>query len=126
LNVKISNIFESYFLVRLFFPRRIGRASFVIRACLISMIGYGLLSSVFLDSKVTAAIFVLLVWIYGLFWLDLPRMRDLSIRPWWLILMLVPVINIAFLLLLAIRSRPVTWPRPNETPASPDHSANHV
>jgi hypothetical protein len=110
------------FLVMLFFPRRIGRGSFVIRVCVISILGYGVLSSVLLDSKVTASIFVLLVWIYGMFWVDLPRMRDLSMRPLWLILLLVPVLNVAFLLVLAIRSRPIAWPRSTETPENPGDS----
>jgi hypothetical protein len=105
--------------VMLFFPKRIGRASFVIRVCVISILGYGVLSSALLDSKVTASLFVLLVWIYGMFWVDLPRMRDLSIRPLWLILLLVPVLNVGFLLVLAIRSRPIVWPRSTETPESP-------
>ena len=84
------------------------------------MLGYGFLSTGFLlDSKVNASIFVLLVWIYGLFWIDLPRMRDLSVRPWWLVLMLVPVLNVVFLFVLAIRSRPIAWPQPTERPDDP-------
>jgi len=84
------------------------------------MLGYGFLSTGFLlDSKVNASIFVLLVWIYGLFWIDLPRMRDLSVRPWWLVLMLVPVLNVVFLFVLAIRSRPIDWPQPTERPDDP-------
>jgi hypothetical protein len=106
--VKVNfNEIDLKFLVRLFFPKRIGRCSFLIRVCLISIFGYGVLSGALLDSEVTASIFVLLVWIYGIFWVDLPRMRDLSISPLWLILLLVPVLNVAMLLVLTIRSRPI-------------------
>ena len=72
-------------------------------------------SSAVLDSilspNVMAAILVLLAFVYSTFWVVLPRMRDLSMRPFWLILLLVPGIDVGFGLVLLFRPSAIALPR---------------
>jgi uncharacterized membrane protein YhaH (DUF805 family) len=92
------------FLVTLFFPKRIGRGSYFIRHCVIGPLFWGILGSgLFQESEVTGWILLLLCSTYEILWVVLPRMRDLSIRAFWLILVFVPVVDGIFGLILLFR-----------------------
>jgi membrane associated rhomboid family serine protease len=106
--------------VGLFFPRRIGRGSYLVRGCATSLLVWGLLAGSLPNSESTviATILVLLAFAYSTFWVVLPRMRDLSMRPFWLILLLVPVLNGVFGLVLMFRPSVIALPRPSDAPES--------
>jgi len=70
------------------------------------------------EPNVIATILLLLAYVYWLFWVVLPRMRDLSMPPFWLILMLGSVLNVVFGLVLMFRPSAIALPRPTDTPES--------
>jgi len=87
-----------------FFPKRIGRGSYFIRQCVIGLLCWGIVGSGLLqESEVTGWTLLLLCSTYGLLWVVLPRMRDLSMRAFWLVLVFVPVVNGIFGLVLMFR-----------------------
>jgi ABC-type branched-subunit amino acid transport system permease subunit len=105
------------FLVALLFPARIGRLSYFIRDCVIALLFWGLLGgSLSNESDVIATILLLFAYVYWVFWVVLPRMRDLSMPPFRLILMAVPVLNLVFALILTFRPSAIAWPRSTDTP----------
>jgi hypothetical protein len=70
------------------------------------------------ESNVIATILLVLVCVYSSFWVVLPRMRDLSMHPFWLILLLVPIIDVGFGLVLMFRPSAIALPRSSDTPES--------
>jgi hypothetical protein len=48
----------------------------------------------------------------------LPRMRDLAIRPFWLILLLVPLVDVLFGLVLMFRRSAISFPDSSDMPES--------
>ena len=104
--------------VALFFPSQLGRGSYFIRGCATSLLVWGFIggSGLDIESNVMAAILVLLAFVYSTFWVVLPRMRDLSMRPFWLILLLVPGIDVGFGLVLLFRPSAIALPRSSDTP----------
>jgi hypothetical protein len=99
-------------LVAFFFPRRLGRGAYFVRHCAFSLLAWGLIGACFpiSESDVIGPTLLLLVCIYFIFWVVLPRMRDLSIRPFWLILLLVPLVDVFFGLVLLFRRSVITFP----------------
>ena len=109
------------FLVMLFFPQRIGRVSYFIRHCAIGLLVWGIVGSGLLQKyEDTGWILVLICFIYQLLWVVLPRMRDLRMRTFWILLSPVPLINVIFGLILLFRPRAIAWPRSTDTPESHD------
>jgi len=106
------------FLVELLFPKRLGRGSYFIRSCAILLLFWGLFGALPNESHEIETILLLLAYVYWIFWVVLPRMRDLSMRPFWLILMRVPVLNVVFGWVLAFRPSAIALPRPTDTPES--------
>jgi hypothetical protein len=105
------------FLVALLFPPRIGRVSYFIRDCVIALLVWGVLgSSLSNESHLIVAILFLIAYVYWLFWVVLPRIRDLSMPPFWLILMLVPVLNVVFALVLTFQPSAIAYPQSTDTP----------
>jgi uncharacterized membrane protein YhaH (DUF805 family) len=105
------------FLVALLFPKRLGRASYFIRSCATSLLVWGLVAgSLPNESDAIATILLLLACVYYIFWVALPRMRDISMRPFWLILLLVPVLNGVLGLVLVFRPSTIALPKSADTP----------
>ena len=69
--------------VAFFFPRRLGRGAYFVRYCAFFLLIWGLIGASFpiSESDGIAATLLFLACIYFTFWVVLPRMRDLSIRP---------------------------------------------
>jgi ribose transport system substrate-binding protein len=91
-------------LIMLFFPRRIGGLSYFIRSCASGLVAWGIVGWDFVDKPAVTRATLLLPWlVYHLIWVVLPRMRDLSMRTSRVILILVPIINVLFGLVLMFR-----------------------
>jgi uncharacterized membrane protein YhaH (DUF805 family) len=107
--------------VAFFFPRRLGRGAYFVRSCVFSLVIWGLLGASFpqSESNLIAGILWLLVSIYCTFWVILPRMRDISMRPIWLLLLLVPVVDGLFGLVLLFRRSAITFPEYLTPPSQP-------
>ena len=67
---------------------------------------------------------VIVLTVYGFFFIGLPRIRDIGMSGWWLLIMLVPIANIWLGLILLFRAPALqSWQRPNTalepTPTAP-------
>ncbi len=99
----------------LFFPSRIARLSYLLRNLVIAVATWPLASIV--DEREGAPVssddlwFLLLAVILAAYWLAFivrPRCKDTGIRWGWMFLMLVPIVDIGFGLLLLLKpSKPV-------------------
>jgi len=120
MNANDGNPFSRWFLVELFFPKRIGRLSYFMRSCAVWVLAAGLIgaSRPLRRCELIMLTVLLTACVYTLFWVVLPRMRDLSIRPCWLTLILVPVLNAAFYEGLLFRPRPI-WSFAAQPPPLP-------
>ena len=104
--------------VAFFFPRRLGRGAYFVRYCAFFLLIWGLIGASFpiSESDGIAATLLFLVCIYFTFWVVLPRMRDLSIPPFWLVLLLVPFVEVLFGLILMFRRTVITFLDSTDSP----------
>ncbi len=120
-------------LLSFFFPREIGRLSFFLRA-VATEVGLLWLTMAFLDlpggeSDTGAALGLgagwLVLFLYRAFWVLLPRIRDLDLPSWTLVLTLIPVISgfFALRLLFSFGNRFQRYARANEG-AEPDSESS--
>jgi hypothetical protein len=100
-------------LVDALFPRRLHRLAYLLRALPVAL-GCG-----FLEDNYTAIplwwAWLTLALAYDLFFIEVPRIHDVEMSPWWLLLAFVPGPNFALALILVFRAP--CFPRP---PAPPE------
>ena len=110
MNANVDKPCARWLLLELFFPKRIGRLSCWIRSGAVLVLQLGLIgaSGSYGSELITLTLLLLTVCVYVLFWVVLPRMRDLSIHPLWLFLFLVPIVDMPFSLVLLFRPRPIS------------------
>jgi len=102
-------------LVEFIFPHRLHRLAYFLRANVWSVflyfvhaVRYPMAASVYTyrgtmaDSYWSAAVIVLSL--YGIFFILLPRLRDVGMSAWWLIVALIPVANILLGIILLFRA----------------------
>jgi uncharacterized membrane protein YhaH (DUF805 family) len=95
-----------------FFPKRLHRLSFLLRTILCGVVLCFLESRVGLSNpQIWWAIFIA-VQVYEIFFIEVPRIRDIGLSGWWWLIMLVPGPNVVFCLILLFRA-PVPAPRPS-------------
>ena len=100
-------------LIDMVFPRRLHRMSYLVRGLLADVVVLSLYSN---DTTMDPAswwsatigvgdigVAAFGVAVYTLFFIILPRMRDLEMSNWWLLAAFVPVVNIGFALILLFR-----------------------
>ena len=89
---------------QLFFPRRLQRLAYFIRVCLCNAVGalIFVLGSPF--EQPLGALSYLVLAIYAVLFVLLPRLRDIEMSAWWLLLVLVPVANVLLSILLLFRA----------------------
>ena len=90
-------------LVQFLFPNRLHRLSFFLRLAVLNTaaaILYVVCSPTHSNSWWAAIVGFEL---YGLFFILVPRVRDIGLNGWWVLMMYVPVANIVFSTLLLFR-----------------------
>jgi hypothetical protein len=93
-----------HWLIEFIFPRRLHRVAFFLRVLFAAsaeniFIGIGgTMNSLYLLAAFTVLI------IYELLFIDLPRIRDLEMNGWWLLLFLVPGADIVLGTILLLRA----------------------
>ncbi len=50
---------------------------------------------------------IVAVWVYAIFFIILPRMRDIGMSKWWLLLTPIPVLSDVFGIILLFRAPPI-------------------
>ena len=102
-------------LLEFLFPRRLHRLAYFLRL-VASNIAVGFFY--FVGSATNTGYWglaVLAIWIYATFFILLPRIRDIGMSKWWLLITLIPFINDFFGIILLFRAAPILR---SQTPAT--------
>jgi uncharacterized membrane protein YhaH (DUF805 family) len=91
-------------LVEFIFPRRLHRLAYFLRLIVVNVFS----SFLYADRDTMAASYwwavVVALSLYGIFFILLPRLRDVGMSTWWLIVALIPVANILLGIILLFRA----------------------
>jgi len=102
-------------LIEFIFPHRVHRLAYLLRilatnAVLYCIFGIGAAQG---GEAYIRLLCVVALIAYQLFFIALPRVRDIGMNGWWLLLVLVPVANIVFGIMLLLRAPATLSNRPN-------------
>jgi len=102
-------------MVDFFFPTRLHRLSYLLRLFLTNgVVAFLEFYRSIADTRIWIVCWTIAV-VYQVWFIVLPRIRDLGLSAWWALLLLVPIVDIIFSLILAFRA-PVIKP-PSNTPS---------
>ena len=91
-------------LIEIVFPRRLHRLAYFLRLIIANILS----SFLYTDRDTMNAsiwwIVVIALALYGLFFILLPRLRDVGMSTWWLLVALVPLVNILLGIILLFRA----------------------
>ena len=96
------------------FPRRLHRLAYFLRL-MTGNIGMYILYSCNTSMDLSYWGFIIALFIYELFFIALPRARDIGMSGWWLLGFFIPVANVVLGLILLFRA-PAILPRPAVEP----------
>ena len=86
------------------FPHRLHRLAYLLRGLAADAVTGVLYScSTTMDVRIWW-VSVITLTLYGMFFIVLPRIRDIGMRGWWLLVALIPVVNIVFGIILLFRA----------------------
>jgi uncharacterized membrane protein YhaH (DUF805 family) len=95
------------------FPQRLHRLAYFIRGLTADGMACFLYScNATMDSTVLWTS-VIAVWIYGAFFIRLPRIRDVGMSGWWLVLMVIPIADFVIGIILLFRTPKMFSDRPD-------------
>lgn len=94
-------------LLEFIFPRRLHRLAYFLR-----LVGANLAVGFFYFAGSASNsgywwLAIVALWIYAIFFVILPRMRDLEISKWWLLITPVPFVSDLFGIILLFRAQPI-------------------
>lgn len=95
------------------FPYRLHRLAYFIRGMVADAVTYFLYSC---NATMDSTIFwisIITLQIYGVFFITLPRVRDLGMSGWWLLVTFVPVADFVFGIILLLRAPAMLSRRPD-------------
>ena len=106
-------------LVEFLFPRRLHRLAYAIRLVSANLaLGFCFFAGTAMNSGYWG-FGSLAIFIYAIFFILLPRICDLGMSKWWLLITLVPFINDIFGIILLFRAAPILRsPTPPQPTAS--------
>lgn len=92
-------------LIEFIFPRRLHRLAYFLRGLLIGLAVFMLygMGGGTTDSLYFLPIIIIALTIYDLFFIELPRARDLEMNGWWLLLLFIPGVGDMLGLFLLLR-----------------------
>ena len=92
-------------LIEFIFPLRLHRLAYFLRAVATDVLaGFIYAFSGTNASSIWLVLLILALAAYQLFFIILPRIRDIGMNNWWLLLILVPVIDVVFGIILLFRA----------------------
>ena len=104
-------------LIEFIFPRRLHRLAYFLRGILADIVTYFLYSCGTTMHPPYWWVSVIALSVYGLFFIVLPRIRDIRMSGWWLLVCFIPVANIVLGIILLFRAPALlTSPGPDEAP----------
>jgi hypothetical protein len=103
-------------IIEFLFPRRLHRLEFFLRDLVLAVPLYFIYSCSTTMNPVFWWTSVVALSLYELFFITLPRVRDIGINGWWLLLLFVPIANAIFAYILLFRA-PSFAPRQKTSPS---------
>ncbi len=91
-------------MIEFIFPHRLHRVDYFLRAVIADATGGFLYSCVGTAESGVLWALILVLWIYEVFFILLPRIRDIGMNGWWLLVAFVPIVNILFSIILLFRA----------------------
>ena len=89
-------------LIEFIFPRRLHRLAYFLRAMLIVIVTEIVYSCSTTMNPRSFWVAVVALWIYSLLFVDLPRIRDIRMSGWWLLVGFAPLTNLWLGLVLSL------------------------
>jgi uncharacterized membrane protein YhaH (DUF805 family) len=91
-------------MITFIFPRRLHRLAYFIRGLIFDTIAGFLYSlGTTMNARIWWALVIILT-IYGMFFIILPRIRDIGMSGWWVLAMLIPIADAVFGIILLFRA----------------------
>jgi len=102
-------------LIEFIFPYRLHRLAYFLRivvtnAVICCIFGFGAAQG---EEAYIRLFCILALSVYQIFFIGLPRIRDIGMNGWWLLLVLIPGANIVFGIILLFRAPAMLSNRPN-------------
>jgi uncharacterized membrane protein YhaH (DUF805 family) len=91
-------------ILRFFFPQQIHRFSYFLRLLACNLTGAFIFGVGSPMERPLVALAYLALAAYGMFFVLLPRLRDVEMSAWWLVVALIPVANILLGIILLFRA----------------------
>jgi hypothetical protein len=94
-------------LLEFLFPRRLHRLAYFLRLVAANIaVGYFYFAGTTTNSGYWF-IAIAAIWIYAIFFVILPRMRDIEMSKWWLVVTPIPLLSDIFGIILLFRAQPI-------------------
>ena len=90
--------------IEFIFPRRLHRLAYFLRGILAAIVGHILYACSTTMNPRYFWVAVITLLIYSFIFIDLPRLRDVAMSGWWLLVFVVPGANIWLALVLLFRA----------------------
>ena len=95
------------------FPQRLHRLAYLLRGLAADAVtGFLYSCSTTMDTRIWW-VSVITLTLYGMFFIVLPRIRDIAMSGWWLLAALIPGVNIVFGIILLFRAPAMLSDTPN-------------
>jgi hypothetical protein len=91
-------------IIEFLFPRRLHRLEFFVRDVVLAVPLYFIYSCSTTMNPMFWWTSVVALSLYELFFIALPRVRDIGISGWWLLLLFVPIADVIFAYILFLRA----------------------
>jgi uncharacterized membrane protein YhaH (DUF805 family) len=101
-------------LVAFLFPRRLHRLGYFLRLTATNVLSVSLYAGTITPDAPYWWIAFVVVLLYALFFVLLPRLRDVGMRGWWLSLAFVPIVNIVLGIILLFRAPELHFDTPSK------------
>ena len=93
-----------HWLIEFIFPSRLHRLAYFLRLTASNILTAFLYANNWLMNPLFLVCFIILMVIYCLFFIVLPRSRDIGMKGWWLLLCFIPGANVVLGLILLFRA----------------------
>ena len=100
-------------LIEFIFPHRLHRLAYFLRLLATNILAGCIYAVGSTQDAYIGIISFIALGAYQVFFIALPRIRDINMSSWWLLLVLVPIANIVFGVILLFRAPPILSHRPN-------------
>ena len=100
-------------LLEFIFPHRLHRVSYFLRGVAADGVMGFIYSYISVSHSEMWWLAISIILVYGIFFIVLPRIRDVGMSGWWLLVYFIPVVNIWLAIILLFRAPVLSHPKPS-------------